>query len=149
MKIILDTNVLIDGFSDDFSAQARLLDAVRSDKVTALTTGPIEREYRKILRRLIADPVYTERVNEFLAKAVPVHPVSIAETIDDPDDYKFLQAAVGGGADYLVTLDQHLLQLGEIESTTICTPQECWVRLSEDSGESSGWSDFVRGWGIR
>lgn len=149
MKVVLDTNVLIDGFSDDFSAQARLLDAVRDSEIEALITPQIEREYQLILRRLINDPVYKEGIGDVLAQAKRVAPKRVDTEIDDPEDYKFLQAAVGGAADFLVTMDRHLLAVGEIGTTRIVSPQEAWAAWEEEGGGGSGaWADFVRGTGI-
>ena len=55
MRIVLDTNVLIDGFQDDFCAEAKLIDAVRSGELMAVATPKVMKEYRLILGRLIAD----------------------------------------------------------------------------------------------
>jgi len=33
--------------------------------------------------------------------------------IDDPEDYKFIRAAVGGEADAIVSNDRHLLDIGK------------------------------------
>jgi putative PIN family toxin of toxin-antitoxin system len=148
VRVVLDTNVLIDGFSDDFSAPARLIDAVREGTITAVVIPTIEKEYRLILARLIDDPTYRERIMEFLDAAERVTPQRVDVTIDDSEDYKFLQAAVGGGADLLVTHDQHLLTLGNIEETDIVTPQEAWARFEDREGGSSGWQEFVGGLGI-
>ncbi|MEX0650253.1 MAG: putative toxin-antitoxin system toxin component, PIN family [Candidatus Andersenbacteria bacterium] len=148
MKHVFDTNVLIDGFQDDFSAQAKLVEAVRDGELQALVTSAVVREYRNILRRLIEDPHYTDRIEDFLHMATEVEPVRVEIEIDDPDDYKFLQAAVGGGAQALVTSDRHLLDVGHIDGIDILTPQEAWSRFSDESGSSSEWQDFVRGIGI-
>lgn len=43
---------------------------------------------------------------------------------DDPDDDKFIEAAVTGKADYLVTQDNHLLKIKKFREINILTPQE-------------------------
>lgn len=148
VRIVLDTNVLIDGFSDDFSAQARLIGAVREGAITAVITPAIEREYRLILQRLINDPVYREKITDFLSMTQRVTPQRVTAQIDDAQDYKILQAAVGGQADCIVTHDHHLLSLGEIEGIPIRRPQEAWTVFEDSSDGSSSWRDFVRGIGI-
>ncbi|MEX1112583.1 MAG: putative toxin-antitoxin system toxin component, PIN family [Candidatus Andersenbacteria bacterium] len=148
MKYVLDTNVLIDGFQDDFNAQARLVEAVRDGELIALVTSDILREYRNILRRLINDEGYKDRIEDFLFMARACEPVRVDETIDDPDDYKFLQAAVGGDADAIVTNDRHLLDVGKLEGIDVITPQEAWSRFEDETGGSSEWMDFVKGIGI-
>ena len=145
--MVLDTNILIDGFSDDFSHQARLIDAAANGEVIALVTAPIVREYKKILHRLIDNPTYKERISDFLIQAEEVDEEEVDIEIDDPDDYKFLQAAVGGEADLIVSNDRHLLDVGEVEAIRIVTPQEAWSRVEEAVG-SNEWDSYVKGWGI-
>ena len=43
---------------------------------------------------------------------------------DDPDDDMYLACAVEGGADYIVSGDQHLLKLGTFEGIKIVTPAQ-------------------------
>lgn len=148
MRIVLDTNVLIDGFSDDFSAQAKLIDAVRDGEITALGTPGTQREHRKILNRLISDPAYRSRIEDFLENLENVEPARVDVVLDDEEDRKFVDAAVGGEADMLVTSDRHLLDVGEIEGVRIVTPQECWSMFEDEQGGSGQWGEFVRGMGI-
>jgi len=44
-------------------------------------------------------------------------------TLDDPDDRKFVEAALGGETDYLVTNDDHLLRIHQVGGAEIVTPQ--------------------------
>ncbi len=149
MRIILDTNVLIDAFQDDFSAQYQLIDAVIEGDVEALTTPAIERENKRILHRLIRQADYKERINEYLLAAQTVQPSPVDVVIDDHEDMKFLEAAVGGKADMIVTNDRHLLDVGKIGETDILTPHEAHIRVEESGNKSSsGWQDFARGIGI-
>ncbi len=43
---------------------------------------------------------------------------------EDPEDNKFLECALEGKADYLITSDRHLLELGEFAVTKICKPTQ-------------------------
>jgi predicted nucleic acid-binding protein len=49
----------------------------------------------------------------------------------DPDDDKFLECAVDGQADYIVTADNDLLSLGEIENIPIVDVPIFWRTLTE------------------
>ena len=49
----------------------------------------------------------------------------------DPDDDKFLECAVGGRADYIVTADNDLLSLREIENIPIVDVTMFWRKLTE------------------
>ncbi|MBI1925537.1 PIN domain-containing protein [Candidatus Poribacteria bacterium] len=49
----------------------------------------------------------------------------------DPDDDKFIIAAVEGGADYIVSGDSHLKELKEYQGIKIVTPAQ-FVRILEN-----------------
>lgn len=149
MRFVLDTNVLIDGIQDDFSAQARLLEAVRSGRVEAVATPAIVREYNLLVRRRIHDPAYKKSIQGFIAAITPVDAAAVENVvIDDEEDKKFLAAAKGGEADAIVTSDKHLLDIGELGTTRIITPAEAWRQVDEEAGGNSAWQNFVKGLGI-
>ncbi len=50
---------------------------------------------------------------------------------EDPEDNKFLDCAVAGKADYIVSGDQHLLELNEHEGIKIVTASELLKVLSK------------------
>ena len=56
------------------------------------------------------------------------------ETLDvivsDESDNRYIECAVAGGALYIVTGDEHLLELGEYEGITVLTPA-AFVSLKE------------------
>lgn len=149
MRAVFDTNVLIDGGSDGFSPQAKLIDAVVAGKLTALVTPAITREYRRLLSRLIGSAEYRQKIAEFLQATQLCQPAStVSVTIDDPEDTKFIAAAMGGGADLIVTADRHLLDLGEIGTTRIMTPLEAWSHFADATDGQSEWKSWLKGFGL-
>lgn len=148
MRIVFDTNVLIDGFQDDFCAEAKLIDAVRSGELMAVATRKVMKEYRLILGRLIADRQYRARIEEFLSMVEEAEPEFVDITIDDEEDMKFLEAAVGGEADAVVTSDRHLLDAGEADGVRIIRPEEAWRRAEDEMGGQQEWQGIVQGWGL-
>lgn len=148
MRVVFDTNVLIDGFADDFSASAQLIDAVRNQGLEAVVTPAVKREYQRILERLINDPAYQDRIYNFLyaAQEVKAYPVDV--NIDDPEDYKILEAAAGGNADLVVSSDRHLLDIGNLGKIRIVTPQEAWQIYREEKGNDE-WGGWLKGLGIK
>lgn len=143
MRLVLDTNVLIDGFQDDYSAPYQLLQAVQKGEIIAVVTPRINKEYRLILRRLIADDQYRQQVEVFMSRAKVAQPQSTDIVIDDEEDRKFLEAALGGDADMIVTNDRHLLDIGEIGGIPIRTPQEAWIAYQDQTNSSSEWQQFA------
>jgi predicted nucleic acid-binding protein len=49
---------------------------------------------------------------------------------DDPDDDKFLEAAVAGNVDYIVSGDRHLLDLDSFQRIEIVEPRAFYERLT-------------------
>lgn len=149
MRVVLDTNVLIDSTQDPFNAASRLLEAAVAGKVVAVATAATEREYHKIMRRLIEKAGDQEGLDDFVAVLESVSPKSFAVTLDDEEDYKFIQAAVGGQADIIVTSDKHLLDVGEVDTIRIVRPAEALAIIeSNDDEDSPEWAGWVKGLGI-
>ena len=72
-------------------------------------------------------PQYTiqEWVDDILENAIIVEPVERINAIkNDPDDNKFIEAAIAGRADYLISQDKHLLRLKNHENVKILMPEE-------------------------
>ena len=57
---------------------------------------------------------------------------SITAVEDDPDDDKFLEAAVAGDVDYVVSGDQHLLNLGSFRGIDIVDPRTFYELLESE-----------------
>jgi uncharacterized protein len=148
MRFVFDTNVIIDAFDDSYSASAKLIDAVIAGKAQAVTTHRVRREYQTILRRLIKDPAYKNRIQDFLDAAQDTAAQHVDVVIDDREDEKILAAAVGGKADAIVTSDHHLLDIGEVEGIAIITPVEAWRRFEDDTEGSSEWQRFMKNLGF-
>lgn len=148
MRIVLDTNVLIDAFNDDFCSEAKLIDAIIAGNITAVASTKVVSEYRLILRRLIDDREYRTRLENFFAMIEDVDPENVDAVIDDQEDVKFLEAAIGGEADAVVTSDKHLLDVGEVDGVRIITPEEAWRRAEDDAGGAQEWKGFVDAWGL-
>jgi len=148
MRIVIDTNILIDGFQDEYSVGAKFINAAIDHKIQALITPQILKEYRLIMRRLIQDSDYHDRIEDFLAHTQEVRPGRIDVVIDDQEDLKFIECAIGGGADMIISSDRHLLDIGEVGGIPIRTPQEAWHVYEEEFGGSSAWKDFAASLGI-
>jgi predicted nucleic acid-binding protein len=45
---------------------------------------------------------------------------------DDPEDNKFLEVAIDGNADFIISQDKHLLNLKEFQGIRIIKPEEAF-----------------------
>ncbi len=146
-RIVLDTNVLVDGAKDDLSASWRIVEDVLDGRLVAAVSRPLLDEYRLILHRTVLDEKYHERISKFLSAAETVRPTRVASgVIEDPEDVKVLATALGARADAVISSDHHLLDLDPYDGMRVLTPQAFLNRRTEERG--GGWEDFARSLGI-
>ncbi len=149
MRMVLDTNVVIDAVADHFSPQAKLLSAVERGDAVAIVTPQLQREYERIWERLLSSTADHTLPREWLTKLEVVRPGSASGiVIDDSEDLKCIAAAVGGKAELLVSSDRHLLDIGEVGEISIVTPAEAWRRVSEKVNGEEEWHTWLKGWGM-
>ena len=67
--------------------------------------------------------------------AVLVQPDVTIRMSRDPTDDKFLECAVSGGADYVVSADADLLSLHEVRGIPILDAPTFWRRLAEHADQ--------------
>ena len=106
MKIVLDTNVLISALINPGGMPAKILNLILNGKLTVLYDNRIMGEYRVVLSRKkfdfsleIIEPFldYIKYEDEFIA-ANPLKTHFL-----DEDDKMFLEVALSGKAEYLIT----------------------------------------------
>jgi putative PIN family toxin of toxin-antitoxin system len=151
VRVILDTNVLINGVQDDYSYAYRIIRLCLEGKLQAIVSRPIEREYRLKANELIADESYLDLLDDLLDRAEEVDVRSRVRVIEeDPQDNKFFSCAQDGEADFIISDDAHLLDFGSYKNTRIVTPDEFWGIYTEEIAEEESveWKEWVRTMGI-
>ena len=136
MRIVLDTNVLSSALFKKESTSAQIRSLWRSGELELL----ISPEMLSELNRVIAYPrvqkrlIYTEheiaRFLDLLTTAGTLLSPQAQFTVvrDDPHDDKFVTLAVARQANYLISGDNHLLNLESIFGVTILTPRAFLIR---------------------
>jgi len=131
MKVVLDTNVLVSGtfWKGDSS---RILEFIDSGKLELVLSGELIEEYNEVIERdEIMDKV--ENKNLILNKAVVgiikdsiiIEPKQKFDVVkDDADDNKVLECAFEGQVNYIISQDNHLLNLKEFQGIKVLTPKE-------------------------
>ena len=146
MKVVLDTNVLIDGIKDDYSYEKQIIDAVRKGEIEAYANHQTIQENKLIMRRLIENPEYEQEINDLLSQITQVVNRRQINIVRDPEDNKILESAVEAGADYLITRDNDLLSLEKYENVQIVNPSQFWVRYTDEGNSTwKQWADFFAG----
>jgi putative PIN family toxin of toxin-antitoxin system len=126
VRIVLDTNVLVSGLLNPHGPPGRILDLITSGLVRVLYDDRIIAEYREVLARprFGFDPDDVETLLEFIAsEGESVISAPLALVLPDPDDLPFLEVAVAGRADALVTgnTDHFVPSAGE-HHAEVCLP---------------------------
>jgi len=75
-------------------------------------------------------------ISDYTSLARFITPVPVTDCpIDDPKDLKFIECAVTGEANYIVSGDQHLLKLLAFRGIPILTPAQFLQILTPPTGE--------------
>src|SRR3989304_8093459 len=109
-RVVLDTNVLISGLFSATSTPARVVEHAITRGQLLASTDTLRELMTKLLSPKFDRYVTRERRDALLVRLAPV--IEIVEVVQelrasrDPDDDKFLEVAVNGGADVIVTGDR-------------------------------------------
>ena len=124
-RVVVDTNVLVGSAYNPRSASRRIVDACLEGRLKLIVSPAIRGEYREILPRAIRKRREAERLDTLIAEAAIVEPAEQPRVVrEDPEDDKFVAAAVAGNADAIITNDEHLLALGSWAGVPIMRPSE-------------------------
>ncbi len=125
MKVVVDTNVIVSGFLSPTSYTATIIRLCMKNAFQILVSKAILNEYEKVLAYPHLGVATCER-QQFIAllkkAAYSVTPTQNIAVVRDPSDNKFLECAVAGQADYLVSSDPDLLDLREYQGIHILSP---------------------------
>ena len=126
MKIVVDTNIIISGtFFGGYPA--RVLEYILDDKCQAFVSDEIIDEYRYIAEKFVLtnQGLFGKTyLNKLLEKMILIQPTSKVEICRDPKDDKFIECAIDAKALYIVSGDQDLLVLENVDDVKIVTAKE-------------------------
>lgn len=143
-RIVLDTNVLVNGVQDDMSYAYRIIHQVIAGEVEGVASEPILAENQHMADRLVTDEEYLDVLDDYYDRLIVVSPSKRYRLSDDPSDNKFIDAAVAGSVQFIISDDAHLLDLGEVEGVKIITPEQ--FMHATDEGEE--WENIATMIGI-
>lgn len=128
MKVVYDTNVFISGIFWEGNFCAQIIDLWRKGKITLVSSVKIVEELVKTLKsfKIQMDEGMIKSWKDLIVKnSIMVEPTEKFEIIkEDFADNKFLEAAIAGNAEYIVSQDKHLLNLKEFQEIKIVKPEE-------------------------
>ena len=127
MKVVLDTNIFISGIFWKGSSN-KVITNWKEGKFTLVTSLEAVSEIIKVLKDFkikLSDEMIKEWVDLIVRNSMIVEPKEKIEAVkDDPKDNIFIETAVAGNVDYIISQDNHLLKLKEFRGIKIITPEE-------------------------
>ncbi len=106
MKAVIDTNIFLAGLLNADGGAAKIIRAFQDGKFELIVTHEVFAEYVRVIH-LFDNDVPHHKSEELLElvfeKAGKVRPTGARGLCIDADDEKFLSAALGGHADFIVT----------------------------------------------
>ena len=135
MRAVLDTNVLISSVISTGVPHEIVIKGVSSEYQIVVSVATLT-EFRDTLLK------YTEKfqmdegdvqqevetIRYFAEFVDPDEEITAVE--DDPDDDKFLEAAVAGNVDYIISGDKHLLDVDSFHGIDIVDPRTFYEHLT-------------------
>ncbi len=127
MKIVLDTNVLVSGLLSPYQAPGEIVRMSSSGVLSICYDARILGEYREVLGRpkfgfhsaQIGDLIDQLKADGTLVTAVP-----LKEPLPDPHDEMFLEVALAGRAQWLVTGNLKDYPASKRQGMPVVSPQE-------------------------
>lgn len=136
MRAVVDTGVLVSALIHRQGTTGEVLRALREGRFTAIYSTDILVEIIDVLGRPTLRVKYHIELDEISIVinlirlrgdlVIPARKVTMCR---DPKDDKFLEAALAGGADCIVSGDGDLLSLTSFENIPILRPAEFLARL--------------------
>ncbi|MBI2499045.1 putative toxin-antitoxin system toxin component, PIN family [Candidatus Woesearchaeota archaeon] len=127
MKIVLDTNIFISGIFWRGSSN-KVITNWKEGRFTLVISLQIISEIIKVLKDFkikLSDDMIKEWIDLIVRNSVIIEPRESIKIIkEDPKDNIFIETAVAGNVDYVISQDNHLLKLKEFRGIKIITPEE-------------------------
>ncbi len=122
MRIVLDTNVFISGIFWEGNFCSQIIDQWKKGRFQLVSSPKLIEELVETLRSFkisMDEELIEEWKNLIIENSIMVDPiVAIKSVKDDPDDDKFVEVAICGEADFIISQDKHLLTH---EKCSLCT----------------------------
>jgi len=132
MRGVLDTNVFVSGIFWEGNFCSQIIDKWRKGEFELVSSIEIIDELVKTLKCFkiqLDKEAIVDWKNTIIENAILVEPSERLEIIkEDLDDNKFLETAIAGKADFIISQDTHLLKLKEFQGIKMITPEEFCTR---------------------
>ena len=140
MKVVLDANIYVSSMVNTQGNPKRIISAWQQGAFDVLISSAILDEiervlrYPRIVKRHKQDETAIQRFLKLLEnEAIIVEPTDVLGVVkDDESDNRYLECAVKGKAQYVISGDKHLLDIGEYRGIVILPPAAFVAILSRE-----------------
>ncbi|HCG76543.1 MAG: putative toxin-antitoxin system toxin component, PIN family [bacterium (Candidatus Ratteibacteria) CG_4_10_14_3_um_filter_41_18] len=127
MKVVLDTNVVVSGLLSPFGPPGEIIRMVASGLLELCYDARILSEYQNVLTRQ-KFPFDQAHVEDLLKQIEACGHITtgkpLAKRLSDPDDEPFLEVALGGKAQYLITGNLKHYPVKKQQGMQVVSPSE-------------------------
>lgn len=129
-RVVFDTNILLSAFLFGGKPEA-LFEAVRAGKIQLITSPSILAEFASILKNKFfwEDDDIREALTVIGWRAELVKPKRNLAVLEDDADNRVLECAFEASADFIISGDHHLLDMGEFRGIPILQASEFLDRI--------------------
>jgi len=126
MRIVLDTNVFISGIFFT-GPPSQIIKAFGNQRLQIVLSKKILDEYRRVAATLLLRFPTTEIIP--FIELVTIYGEFVdtkgfrVSVCDDPDDNKFLECAIAGQCNIIISGDKHLLRLSGYNGIAVLSPR--------------------------
>ncbi len=140
MRVVLDTNIIIGAFVAPHGVLSSIVRFWRQREIEVVVAEEILGEYKRALgyERLrkvhqMSDDEIADAIAKLRDIAIVVAPKEKLQIVqDDPDDDKFFECALAGGADVIVSGDKKVLGVGVYNGIYVLAPAHFVAMVEEE-----------------
>jgi putative PIN family toxin of toxin-antitoxin system len=130
MRVVIDANVFVSAALKPHSKPAQIINLVKEGKIALVLSHDILEELKKVFRypKIRKELRLTvSEIDEALAEIAPgairtPGKIRMRAVKEDPEDNRYLECAVEGQADFIISGDHHLTDLHVFEGIKIVDP---------------------------
>jgi len=126
MRVVIDTNVLVSGLLSPYGATGEIVRMAVAGSFDLLYDARIISEYEEVLSRqkFSFEKTRIDNLIEFITHyGIPVCAIPLSNHLPDPDDEPFLEVAISGKAECLITGNVAHYPMKSRRKTRVLTPR--------------------------
>ncbi len=140
-KVVIDTNVLIAAVRNKESFSRKVVNMAVSGDIIPCATRKVLDENKVLLERAVAwQDELIDRYFAVVSEVVEKYNLKIVDI--DPDDNKYINAALSAKVEYIVTSDSHLLFYNKYENINIVSPKVFYEQISGNI--TFDWDEWIK-----